>query len=131
MSLERIIQILKSGTIYTDGTWVLVMGGQGAELNTLSTGLAQISIRVENATTLDQAVALIGSNELPPILAYFFADGLGGLDTAMTLHSGLQKITHIGKSLIVSSEQNPDFDFSSMTENAPLILSAPKKTRLN
>jgi len=65
MSLERIIQILKSGTIYTDGTWVLVMGGQGAELNTLSSGLAQISIRVENATTLDQAVALIGSNELP------------------------------------------------------------------
>jgi hypothetical protein len=49
----------------------------------------------------------------------------------MTLHSGLQKITHIGKSLIVSSEQNPDFDFSSMTENAPLILSAPKKTRLD
>ncbi|MDA7827128.1 hypothetical protein N9A67_02760 [Rhodobacteraceae bacterium] len=131
MSLEKIIQILKSGTIYTDGTWVLVMGGQGAELNTLSTGLAQISIRVENATTLDQAVALIGANELPPILAYFFADGLGGLDNALRLHASLQKITHIGKSLIVSSEQNPDFDFSSMTENAPLILSAPKKTRLN
>jgi hypothetical protein len=131
MSLDRLIKILKTGTAYTRGTWVLVMGGQGEGLAAIKDRLAQLSITVCNAENLEQAIALINQNDMPPLLAYMYAEGLGGLERTISIHADLQKQTHIGKCLIVSPEANPDIDFSQMDENSPLILSAPKRSRLN
>jgi hypothetical protein len=130
MSLDRLIKLLKAGTSYTDGTWVLVMGGRGNGLESIRDSLGQMSIDVQNAETLDDALTLIAAHDLPPVLAYLFADGLGGLEAAISVHSELQKHTHIGKCLIVSSEAQPDIDFSKVDENSPLILAAPRRTRL-
>ena len=107
------------------------MGGQGEGLAAIKDRLAQLSITVCNAENLEQAIALINQNDMPPVLAYMYAEGLGGLERTISIHADLQKQTHIGKCLIVSPEANPDIDFSQMDENSPLILSAPKRSRLN
>lgn len=131
MSLDHLIKLLKTGSVYTNGTWVLVMGGRNGGLDNLREGLNKMSISVHNADTVEAALQIIENCGMPPVLAYMFAEGLGGLEHAITLHAELQKVTHIGKCLIVSPEAAPDINFSSVDSTSPLILSAPKRTRLN
>ncbi len=104
---------------------VLVMGGQGEEL-AIKDRLAQLSITRCNAENLEQAIALINQNDMPPVLAYMYAEGLGGLERTISIYADLQKQTHIGKCLIVSPEANPDIDFSQMDGKFAAHSIAPK-----
>jgi hypothetical protein len=132
VSIDHLIKLLQHGTSHVSGSWILVMGGDDGSWQSLKRGLSFLEIGVVQAASFQQARDLIDAAQEPPLLAYLFADELGGLDVTISLHARLQKEAHISKCLIVSAEVSDDMDmFATSGSTSPMILSAPKRKNLN